>query len=191
VIIGIANWGYNYALTEDEEMQHDIFSFLFLTLAVGIFPIIFTTIYLEKYLSHKHQTIAHTLNNNIKISEKFPENQRITIITDNKNEILSMDLQDFLCVHSDGNYNEVFFLQERILQRKLIRATLGKIEKQLSVYPSIRRCHRSYLVNLDNVIEIQGNARNYSIILQDLEFPIPISRTFQKEILASIKLIKF
>ncbi len=39
------------------------------------------------------------------------------------------------------------------------------------------RCHKSYIVNLNKVNRISGNAKGYKLQIDELDFLIPVSRS--------------
>lgn len=80
-----------------------------------------------------------------------------------------LDVNDIQYVKSDNVYVEIFTEGHRYIQRKF----LGQISKEL---PSqFVRVHRSYLVNMDRVSEL-----NKTFVLIDGQ-KIPVSRKFKLE----------
>ena len=80
-----------------------------------------------------------------------------------------LDVNDIQYIKSDNVYVEIFTEGHRYIQRKF----LGQISKEL---PSqFVRVHRSYLVNMDRVSEL-----NKTFILIDGQ-KIPVSRNFKLE----------
>ena len=75
-----------------------------------------------------------------------------------------------------------FFSEENIFKSKLIRNSISNIEEQLIVFKKVKRCHRSYLVNLDKVEKMTGNTRNLNLHISNMNFSIPVSRSFPNEI---------
>jgi len=69
----------------------------------------------------------------------------------------------------------------------LIRISLRKVEKQLAGFDNIIRCHRSHIINAQNIDKMSGNARSYNIHFNKLEFQIPVSRNFPQKMLESFK----
>jgi len=185
-IIAIFNWLYNSTVGKEITIQYNLISFLFITIAVGIFPTVFYTIYVEKYLSNKHKLIAKELSNKLHTSTEEDKPGQFKIVSDNKADILTLNLQEFICIVSEGNYANVFYHKDNEIKKKLVRNSLTKISEQLIIFDTIKRCHRSYIVNLRNVNRVSGNARNYNLHVNKLDFTIPVSRSFPKPIIKSI-----
>ncbi len=59
----------------------------------------------------------------------------------------------------------------------LERMTLKDLENQLEHLPNFCKTHRSYLVNLGVVEQVNGNAQGLQLVIPGLEFSVPVSRT--------------
>ena len=71
-------------------------------------------------------------------------------------------------------------------QKELLRITLLNLLQRVDSDENIVRCHKSYVVNLDKVAKVHGNARSLMLELKGLDFEIPVSRSFPREQLAGI-----
>jgi hypothetical protein len=187
LFIGFFNWLYNATVGKGLTEQHNLLAFELSTVAVGIFPIIFVTFYAENYLSRKHELIADDLTHRIRVPDGHTVPGRIRIVSENVKDFIEINLQDFICVQSEGNYVLVYYYQGRNVKRQFIRNSLTTIEGQLKGFDTVKRCHRSYIVNFEQVKRFSGNARNYSLHIDQLDFAIPVSRNFPKEIIESLK----
>jgi hypothetical protein len=187
LLISILNWFYT-GLFDLSLIKHpNLISFLFFTLAIGFFPVVFFVLFIERYLFSINQQTVNSLLGTLETKNIADTDMIITLISENKNEDFSIKLQDFICVKSEGNYVDVYFYDNnKNIENQLIRTTLVKLEKSLVNYKNIKRCHRSYLVNLDVIDKVSGNARNYSFHINNLSFSIPVSRNFSKEIIAGL-----
>lgn len=58
----------------------------------------------------------------------------------------------------------------------MIRQTLTNVEKSLSGFQNIKKCHRCCLVNIDQISRVTGISPNYTLEANGLDFRIPISR---------------
>ena len=66
-------------------------------------------------------------------------------------------------VHNDiieavGNYVKIYQLRDGQVHNDMLRATSKQMEEDLSSYPMIVRCHRAFLVNLQQVERIISQA---------------------------------
>lgn len=182
-IISVLNWTYNSTIGKEVTIQHSLLTFIFITISVGIFPTFFLIYILEKNLSRKNQDFASDFNRNIQKEPAKSEDITIELLSKNKSENLTLSLNQLICIKSEGNYLKIFYIEDQSIKSTLIRNSISKLEEQLLDFEKIKRCHRSYLVNLNKVEKVSGNARNLSLHIPNLDFTIPVSRSFPKEIL--------
>ncbi len=187
IIIGL-NWVYNSTIGTEFTEQHSLLNFIFITVSVGIFPTLFLIYFIEKNLTRKNESIATNFTNSIQHKSNKSKNTIVKILSKNSDETIIIDLKQLICVKSEGNYLNVFFLIETEIKSKLIRNSVSNIEEQLIAFEKVKRCHRSYIVNLEKVKEMTGNARNLNLHIPDLGFSIPVSRSFPKEIFKELNI---
>ncbi|MDR2145832.1 MAG: LytTR family transcriptional regulator [Tannerella sp.] len=128
---------------------------------------ILAIIQLRRFLS------AYTVKRNVTISD------RINICDENGQLRLSLKPEDLLLFESADNYVMTYFRKDQRVRKEMIRTSLKNIETELSEYKCIR-CHRSFVVNMQNVHSIKKSGRSYVITIQDFNQPIPISRGYVK-----------
>lgn len=58
------------------------------------------------------------------------------------------------------------------------------MEENLAEFPEFYRCHRTYIVNLQKVKHISGNAQGYKLHLENIDTLIPVSRSLNEGIAA-------
>jgi len=182
LIITVLNWIYNSTIGKGITEQFNLLFFVFITVSVGIIPTFFLIYFIEKNLARKNQQIATNFTRNIQHKTSTSKKITIKILSKNNDETIIIDLNQFVCVKSEGNYLKVFYLKENMIKSNLIRNSISKVEEQLTIFQNIKRCHRSYLVNLEKVEKMTGNARNLKLHISNFNFTIPVSRSFPKEV---------
>jgi hypothetical protein len=99
---------------------------------------------------------------------------------------LSVAKENLLYIESADNYISTWYLKNGQLKKQLIRITMRDLSSQLED-TNIVRCHRSFMVNLDQVKVLRREKENLFI---DLGYPglkeIPISKTYGEEVLKHI-----
>lgn len=100
-----------------------------------------------------------------------------------QNVPLDIKFDDFVCIKSMGNYVTLYFMKESKLKKEIIRYTRKKIEDDFVENKKIIRCHKSYFVNLNKVVPTSGKARALYLHIDELDFQIPVSRNFSKDII--------
>ncbi|MEO1260384.1 MAG: LytTR family DNA-binding domain-containing protein [Bacteroidota bacterium] len=159
------------------------------TLSIAFFPIFFTAYTKQQLLQKKHTRGAHVLNEKIAgHHEEIIGNEPIIQLTgDNQNETLECHPTDLLYMEAADNYVRIFYKKNNGLTNVLLRSTLKKMEQQLDTHEQFYRCHRTYLINLNKVKQVSGNAQGYKLHLENCEKPIPVSRSLNGEIVERFK----
>lgn len=158
-----------------------ILSWFFMTLSVGIIPLVFALYFIEKRLLSRNQLRADEFNSVMQESLSTEKEIQISIGSGN-DAPHNIKLADLICIRAEGgNYATVFWQDGNETNKKLMRLTLVGFLKQIDHMESIVRCHKSYVINLDQVVSFQGNARSVTVLLNGLKFEVPVSRSFPRE----------
>ena len=73
--------------------------------------------------------------------------KRIRFTSENEKEELILQADDFVYLAAAANYDEVYYLKNGVLEKRLLRTTLKRIEDDSSLSNYLLRLHRSYIVN--------------------------------------------
>nr|WP_233164240.1 LytTR family DNA-binding domain-containing protein [Snuella sedimenti] len=99
-------------------------------------------------------------------------------IPDGNNVVkLSVPINNLLYFESADNYVVVQYLDEGKTKKKLIRNTLKNLENSLD-NSVIKRCHRSFVVNLKSIKLIEKVSGKFFIHIKNSETLIPISTNY-------------
>jgi len=147
------------------------------TWVIGIFPIVFSGVMIQLRAYKANQ--VHAANISDSLPNQIPPTENlISIFSQNKKNQFEVNLSNLLFVEAMQNYVSIYFLKEDKIQKEIIRTTLSNVEKQLSDTPIIR-CHRSYLVNPNQIQKVEGNAQGLRLTLHQLEeTQVPVSRKY-------------
>ena len=184
-VIGLANLLYSKYIGIANFSLQSLISFEIYTVALAIFPLLLFIITNYKRLSSKFEKSAVSINHSIDQLQHFIKPNKtdtITIDSDNISEGLSIPLDDLVFIQSSDNYITVHYLQGDKLQAKVLRNTLKSLEIELKQFPHLFRCHKSFLVDLNKVDHISGNAQGYKLHLKQVNELIPVSRSHNKTI---------
>ncbi|PQJ68737.1 LytTR family DNA-binding domain-containing protein [Polaribacter butkevichii] len=118
-------------------------------------------------------------NNQIKVQE-------ITIYSENKKENLRININKLIYTTVTGNYTSFYIVTEKGVKEVVLRNSLSNVLTQISNFPTIFRCHKSYIVNTSFFNTLSGNTRGYYLESELLTIQIPISRSFKKEELKNL-----
>ncbi len=158
------NWSWNYL---KEEVSN--------TLLVGIlFAAILIPLNLNRLLL-KNQKKAREISKSLHESPT-DEPKNLTIETRVKSDCFNLDPNQFLYAKADGNYLEIYTLKDHKTHKQVKRITLKELANQLNDFSWIVKTHRSYMVNLKYLEEVNGNAQGYRLTLKHIPESIPVSR---------------
>ena len=110
----------------------------------------------------------------------------LTLVADNEKETLIVPANELLFIESSDNYCTVIYRKNDQTAKPLLRSSLARLEKQIA-QPRIVRCHRSFVVNLDRVERVTGNAQGYKLHLADGQFQIPVARQYNETLVSELK----
>lgn len=155
------------------------------TLMVGITPITAFGFQIQYQSNKTFQKAADeiTLQKQHNTANKaFQQNGTITLQL-SSSESLSLNLNAILYVESLQNYIQIHYqhADSGEIKTAVIRSTLSAFYQQL---PDCHffQCHRCFLVNLNHVVQVNGNAQGLKLLLtNDLPNFIPVSRRYISE----------
>jgi len=106
------------------------------------------------------------------LTEKY-----INLQSYNGKEKLAITLADLLYIEAEDNYISVHHLENGIVKKQLLRATMKEIEINLKAQ-FIIRCHRSFIVNINIVEKIIRDTHRMKLYLPHISKSIPVSRSY-------------
>lgn len=171
--------------------RFELFSLVVLrTLAISFFPVLVLVLYEQNHHQKIKRRQAERLNQELlKRQNSWPQEKpnatlpaKITLVAENQKVALRIDPMDVYFVKSEGNYVEVFYRQNQEVHKELIRNSLKAIEAQLSS-ADFFRCHNRFLINLHHIQKVEGNARNFELVIARIEERIPVSRSKSETLL--------
>jgi len=161
------------------------FYFYRMVLPIALFPVLIFYLLDYIYQLKKNQQFAQNLNQHI--TPKTTVTTTIHFKDENGKADFSLPLDQLFFIKAANNYVEINYLEADKMRKHLLRNSIKNIDQQLD-FPTVKRCHRSYLVNMDKVGKITGNAQGYKIHFPfSAEFVVPVSRSKGKELLAILK----
>ncbi len=148
------------------------------TFVLGGIPISFITLLDHQRREKLNSKDAREILKSRKENSFGPRDLSHTISSDLKDEKFTFQESDFHYAKAVGNYIDMFIMKEDLITTKTYRITLASFERQLDRSQSLKRCHRSYMVNLEKVTNISGNAQGLRLEIMDLGTEIPVSRKY-------------
>ena len=91
---------------------------------------------------------------------------------------LHIPLNDLLYIEAQKNNVAVYYKDGNKLARKEILSTLASVLSDLEDYQNVFQCHRSFVVNLNNISSAKGNSNGYILELGGGLAAVPVSRSY-------------
>lgn len=117
-----------------------------------------------------------------------PEKPSSTVVLKgNTSETTTVHIPDLLYIEAVGNYVKIYQLRDGQVHNDMLRATSKQMEEDLSSYPMIVRCHRAFLVNLQQVERIISQAGTMQLLIKHCNESLPVSRSNMSQVKETIK----
>ena len=147
--------------------------FLYWTLAIGIFITIFSVgMNYHRYLRSQLEALL----------DNTTDMQTDIMVTIHDVSVRGNDLQlpinDLLYIEAQKNNVQVCFMKEENINTMELHTTLTAVLDDLKDYENVFQCHRSFVVNLNNITSAQGNSNGYQLKLGKCPTIVPVSRTY-------------
>jgi hypothetical protein len=171
--IGVLNWIHALATITDFTVSWS--SFLLIqrcTLIFGILPAFTFALFVQ----------IRNLKSNKLIPNKLCDNTN-SQHTDEKSIIVHINekpffVNDILYINAKQNYVEIHFMCDGNKQKHFCRITIKLLETKLESFPQIKRCHKSYLVNIAKIVSWKGNSGNIKLQIEYCTEKIQVSRKY-------------
>jgi hypothetical protein len=152
--------------------SYNIFSMVGYTFILGLFPTI--GIVFSNYIYHlkQYSTPPQPTHTNTQTQKS-----ELVLVAENERDSLKLFAENLLYIETSDNYSTVVFLKDEQVFKELIRSSLTRLEGHLQV-ESIVRCHRSFIVNLNKVVKVSGNAQGFKLHLKETDFIVPVARKY-------------
>jgi hypothetical protein len=182
--IGIGNALYTITIFQQPFTLLTFLYFQIITVTVAVVPVSFMLLLNQNRLLRRNQKLALKLSGRIRRYKKMEavDRQPVQLTGENTGDILTVPARDILFINAADNYVEVTYFLDNEIRKKLLRTTLKTMRTQLKDFTSFYRCHRSWIVNLDHVVSVNGNAQGYRLKLGNSDVLIPVSRSLNSEL---------
>ena len=100
---------------------------------------------------------------------------------------ITLQVSDLLYIEAVGNYVKVYHWQDGKVRNDMLRATSKQMEDDLRDYPMIVRCHRAFLVNLQQVEQIISKSGAVQLLIKHCHEFLPVSRNNTLQVKETIK----
>ena len=109
------------------------------------------------------------------------------VLSGTTSEKITLNINDLLYIEAIGNYVKINYLSDGQVRSDMLRATSKQMEDALKAYTMIVRCHRAFLVNLQQVEQIVSHAGSMQLHIKHCHDSLPVSRSNMAQIKEAIK----
>ncbi len=180
LVLGIFAYLINWVLDPTKSNISAWFTYSFVRPLLGAVFILPLVIFLKRFfILQKDNRDLKKISSIIKEKRKKEEfqKQNIELISNDKQENLSLNIENILFFKSSENYVEVNYFIDSKLESVLLRNTLKNINKKIKPYDCFFQCHRSYIINLNKVDSFSGNSKGYLVSFENFPLKVPVARS--------------
>jgi PAS domain S-box-containing protein len=189
LMMGVLNYLYIYLAGQAEFRVNyfnlaDITSVVALTFVSGLFPLITISLVRIVLLERSQKKSMPVVADNTQLSDVPLEELHVN----EANETFGLKLQEVSIIESMGNYVKIYQVQNQVAKVTIKRITMKRMEELLASQQSLIRIHRLYFANIAHVHRLKKDEDgNLSLIFQNPEKMIPVSRNKRKEVGSLVK----
>ena len=141
--LGVTKFGFNLVIK------------LVLTAVIPISAVIIVN---HNKMLRAHLKLADEISKKLK-ENKLIQDKIVYFNSDYQKDSLALKVSSLLLIRSANNYIEVFWKENEIIKKKMVRCSLVHAEEILKEHKFIFKCHRSFMVNINYIERIEGNLR--------------------------------
>lgn len=172
----LASWIFHFPFT-----TRFLLMFMYWTVIIGVFMSALTTsIAYNRFLKDKMETLL----------DNTKEEQKDISITIHDTNVRANDLcipiNNLLYIEAQKNNVSVCYLKDEKPVFMELHNTLSAVIENLKEYENIFQCHRSFVVNVNNITSAHGNSNGYQLTLGPCTNSIPVSRSYVPRLKAYI-----
>lgn len=145
-------------------------------------PYVISTFYLS--LQDKKRRLKQIENDLDSAMTQKAATKNIIPFYDERGELqLSVTKENFLYIESADNYVNIWYLKNNLPRKTSLRCTMQRMAERLKG-TNVMRCHRSYLVNMDQVRVLRREKDGFFVEMGINGVPdLPVSKTYSDAIL--------
>lgn len=162
------------------------FGMILNTTIVGLFPIVFSGLRMQLKAAKANRHKAEEMQPDVVRHQTAPAPATPNRSSFSISEGLNVDVEQIRYAESMQNYVSIHFESEQGIQKETVRDTIANFESRFQ-NTSIVRCHRSYLVNIESILSVDGNAQGLKLQLKGVDgIEVPVSRSYVSDLRAHL-----
>ena len=147
---------------------------------LGFLPVSVLIIVNQDRMLRSHLKSAQLLSKKL-IDGKQKKDKMIHFKSDYKKDDLIIKANALYLIKSADNYIEIYYLNDGLIEKQMVRSSLGNAEFAIQEFDFMMRCHRTFIVNINHIKDIQGNSQGLKLYFEGIAFPALVSPKYLKE----------
>lgn len=192
---GIAIFSYQYFLLQEHnsneywkaEFFHQFFLNLVAAISVGLIPLFISNYFTRNRNLQSNLMAVRGLNEKLSKRQSVQISPKSIVLEGANKEMLSVNLNDVLYIESSGSYVSIVCRDGDANRNRLLLCSIKHIEDVLLPYAVFVRCHRAYIVNVNQISTISAHEQGYRLNLFDTLEIIPVSHTYLADLQEVLK----
>ena len=169
-----------------------LFTDVFGSFSIGVIPLAFSYLLekmfkMRKTMAEQEESIEFYIQQRKQDDEELVYDEEVVHIQCDNNNTIAICPSEIELLEASGNYVCIYYFHEK-LEKTMVRATLSKLEDQLSAYPYLVRCHRTFIVNTHAITKFYRRKEGYRLQFQHYTDEIAVSRTYLSHIKTLLQL---
>lgn len=166
-----------------------LLSLTIMVFASFIVPLYAFILLVENVILRQIENISRSLNQDISDinTNYFPKEKTVSIASEKTKGKLQFNISSLISIEAKGNYCMFNFDEGEHLSAEMLHITMKSIEEQFCEFENIIRCHKSFFANIHKIEKVSGNSRGYFLHLKHCTESMPVSRGYQKSVMAKIR----
>ena len=144
---------------------------------LGFLPVIILITINQERLLRSHLQSAQQMNKKL-LEGKQKREKLVHFESDYNKDSLIIKAGMIVFIKSADNYIEVYYDNDGDVKKQMIRSSLKQAEELLLEFDYILKCHRSFIVNVNRIKEIQGNSRGYKLFFENIDSTALVSQKY-------------
>lgn len=190
-VLGLINFLFAPLLVDTRLTLQRAIWFQGITVAIALLPVTIFNLLRQNQLLKKFRKQAADIEEQLRLKLDVAEQQvplhqpspalKILFTGDYKGDDLELFTDDVHMITSANNYIKIYYLRHNRLIYSILRSTMKKSEETTLPYSNLFKCHRAFIINLDKVVHVEGNAQGYKLRIEGYDDLIPVSRNLSAE----------
>ena len=174
--ISVGNYGYSiYFLIFPWLGIKGILVFIAFTFPIALIPITAITFAAQHIYLKRNLALSEQINNTIDKEPRTGTANDSIITLHSGNQKHQFVSERIVLLESEGNYVNIYFLENGLIKTELVRNTLKNIDLNIST-EILFKCHRAFVINTSYIEKVKGNSQGLSLTVRYIDKQIPVSR---------------